>query len=112
MKFDKNDYESLGQWISPVLEYELWLDWSNTKESKSAGLPVLPSPWLSIDGHYFRLKKDAHAFVKEKALKEFREGKYEFVESILDKAKKLCKECIDASEKVGQPVSFDCHTRD
>jgi phosphoenolpyruvate synthase/pyruvate phosphate dikinase len=103
----RNDYEGLGQWVSPVLEFELWMDWSITEDALKLGFPKDPYPWVSVDGHFFKRKDDAYVFIREKVYSEFKNNTYDFTKSILKKAEELSTQCIKSAEGISGLLSFD-----
>ena len=59
-----------------------------------------------IDGHFFKLKNDLYAFIKDKIFEELKQNKYDFIKSIIEKAEQISYECIQASKNINKDLSF------
>jgi len=106
---NKNEYLSLGRWVSPTLEYEIWMDWSKTPEARALGVPVDDPSAVSIDGHYFVSKDGTHPYLKERIGKEFKSGNFDITLKILDLARSISGECVKLAEQLSRKnkVTFD-----
>lgn len=105
-KISLENFVALGEWVCPVLEFELWLDWSNTKLGETLKIPNPGIPSVTIDGHYFRYKDDGYSFIKEKVLQELESGRLDFINLMLQKAEEFSLECVSYSKKVPEKLSF------
>ncbi len=95
LTLDKENYTNFGRWISPVIELEIWLDWSHTKEAADLNVPYNQNPdVLSFDGHFFVRNTGAYPFIKGRILGEFQRGESVYAHAILDVAERLSKECV------------------
>jgi len=103
----KNGYFELGRWVAPVLEYEAWLDYQETKEAKDLGVDPEAVGVVTINGHYFLKKDGVYDALKERCLKEFKSGNFAFVSKALFCAEKLEGEATALSRKLGPGSSID-----
>jgi phosphohistidine swiveling domain-containing protein len=90
-----SQYFKLGQWISPVLEYQMWLDWCDTPEAQELGILPDEKSFVAVDGNFMLAEEGAFPRVRERVFKEFEEGKYEFAKKILDIAKDISDKCVE-----------------
>lgn len=104
---DKDEYFETGRWISPVLEYETWINWSNTKEALEMNFNKDKLPVIFVDGHCF-LPKDGLYFKLVKIIEqEFESKDLAFTSSILRLAESTSRQCLELAKSVKNRPSFD-----
>ncbi len=104
---NREEYFETWRWISPVLEYETWLDRSNTEDAIKLGLGDENLGVAMIDGHYFLPKGGLYPKLVKCISEEFESGKFQFTNEILKLAKFLSKECLSLAKKVKDNPQFD-----
>lgn len=55
-----NDFVKFGRWVTPVLEYETWLDWCETPEARKMGIFPEFLSVIVIDGNHFHPKNGVY----------------------------------------------------
>lgn len=104
---NKDNYFNWGRWVSPVLEYEAWLDWCKTKHAKEFGLIDKEPVIFSIDGNYFIPKNGAYKQIEDWAAKEYESGDFVISEKIIGIAERLSNECLKMADGLNSDLSFD-----
>ncbi len=100
-KFNKNEYFKLGRWIAPILEYETWMDWCDTPESRELGVTPDAISGIALDGNYMFPNNGAYPFIRDLVAKEFKEGKSDTAKKILHYGEVLANECLKLSHSLG-----------
>ena len=99
-------YFTLGQWVSPVLEYEMWISWSSTEDAKRLGIAD-PRTAIAVNGAYFLTTDGTYTQVRETVFKEFQSGSFTLTSKILGLCESISAECLDLASKLDQKtVSF------
>ncbi len=102
---DSRDFLKLGKWVSPVLEYEAWIDWSHSIEAQELGFTG--DYLMSLNGNLMSLSDGVYSQVKAFVLKEFENRKFTLSNKLVECAYKLIKQCDRLSEGLSKDSDFN-----
>ena len=98
----QNEYFKLGRWVAPVLEYEAWLDWNDTPESRELGVKPDETPVIYLDGNHLEPNQGAFTDLIKQNAKEFAESRFDTATKILSLVEKLSDDCLQESRSIGR----------
>jgi hypothetical protein len=103
----KDSFLALGRWICPVLEYEVWMDWSNVDDAARFGIAPIDTSAIVLDGYYFVAARDAYTHIKTMAANEFRSGSFDVTNKLFGLAESRCDECIAVAHALPSKATFE-----
>ena len=89
-----------------MLEYEAWLDWCDTPESRKLGIVPDQINVLALDGYFVLPDPGAYQSLKEKILKDLTDRKFNYINKLISISEELIKECLDQSCSLGANPSI------
>lgn len=98
---DPKGYKSLGRYIAPSIELEMWFEWCSGEEAKALGLTPDEYPRCpSLSGYFLYRDPGTYTDIRERVLKELKEGKKDFAEKIFAAAQKCIQQCDTRAKEV------------
>ncbi|MDB5189763.1 MAG: PEP-utilizing enzyme mobile domain protein [Parcubacteria group bacterium] len=102
----KDAFFNLGRWVAPVLEYEAWLEWCNTPESREMDIVPDSVTTYVLDGNFMLEEGGAYTQLTNTILEEFNRGEYATAQHINEVAEALANESNNAADSYGQAATL------